>query len=255
MGLEKVLVEHGHCKEEEDKVLFVGVYDGHKGSLTSKLCADNLHKDLETRMNKARRMFGIASAQKAGSTSSITHQSLNKNWLRMVGSTAIVALVYKERIVVANAGNCRCVLSRDKVAVDLSRDHSPELEMERKRIEACHGFVENGRLYHCNREANLKVSRAIGCLIFKSKDYKKCPKVICEPEVTEVDIEHGDEFLVVASDGIWSAMSSQEVIDFVGERVQCCKGRISDVCSQLIHHCLDKEACSRDNMTVVIIKL
>ncbi|EFJ05687.1 hypothetical protein SELMODRAFT_25501, partial [Selaginella moellendorffii] len=227
MGLEKVLVEHGHCKEEEDKVLFVGVYDGHKGSLTSKLCADNLHKDLETRMNRARRIFGIASAQKAGSTSSITHQSLwdsfhamdkimengvmkstdlslsNKNWLRMVGSTAIVALVYKERIVVANAGNCRCVLSRDKVAVDLSRDHSPELEMERKRIEACHGCVENGRLYQCNREANLKVSRAIGCLIFKSKDYKKCPKVICEPEVTEVDIEHGDEFLVVASDGIW----------------------------------------------------
>ena len=42
---------------------------------------------------------------------------------RTVGSTAVVAVVGRRRIVVANCGDSRAVLSRGGVALPLSTDH------------------------------------------------------------------------------------------------------------------------------------
>lgn len=59
---------------------------------------------------------------------------------------------------VANAGDSRCVLCRDGVAVDLSVDHKPEDDSERTRIEAAGGKVTNdGRV-----NGGLNLSRALG---------------------------------------------------------------------------------------------
>ena len=48
------------------------------------------------------------------------------------GTTANVSLVYKDTIITANAGDCRSVLCRAGTALDLSVDHKPEDEEERK---------------------------------------------------------------------------------------------------------------------------
>ena len=42
---------------------------------------------------------------------------------RTVGSTAVVAVVVEEGLVVANCGDCRAVLFSGGVALALSRDH------------------------------------------------------------------------------------------------------------------------------------
>lgn len=40
------------------------------------------------------------------------------------------------------------------------------------------------------------------------------------PDVTRTELIHGaDEFLVIACDGIWNAMSSQAVVDFIYDRL------------------------------------
>ena len=43
--------------------------------------------------------------------------------VRMVGSTAVVAVVALEEVIVANCGDSRAVLGRGGEAVDLSSDH------------------------------------------------------------------------------------------------------------------------------------
>lgn len=57
----------------------------------------------------------------------------------------------------ANAGDCRCVICKDGVAMDMSEDHKPEDEAEYKRIINAGGKVSDGRVNY-----GLNLSRAIG---------------------------------------------------------------------------------------------
>ena len=58
----------------------------------------------------------------------------------------------------ANAGDSRCVLSRAGKAVEMSFDHKPEDDIERKRIEKAGGKVtSDGRV-----NGGLNLSRALG---------------------------------------------------------------------------------------------
>lgn len=53
------------------------------------------------------------------------------------GTTANVVLIEADRLIVANAGDCRAVLSRGGHAVNLSVDHKPEDVEERRWVVEC----------------------------------------------------------------------------------------------------------------------
>ena len=59
-------------------------------------------------------------------------------------------------------------------------------------------------------ESVLAVSRAVG-------DAQLMPYITADPDVIEKDIEEDDMFLVVCSDGVWDAMSNDDVAKFVVE--------------------------------------
>ena len=71
-------------------------------------------------------------------------QSLRDSGIRgieRIGSTAIVAIVDKSSLVVANLGDSRCILTKKKgKVVDLSKDQKPE--KEKKRIVRAGGSVK-----------------------------------------------------------------------------------------------------------------
>lgn len=81
------------------------------------------------------------------------------------GTTACVCLVGKDKIVVANAGDSRAVLCRAGKAVDLSVDHKPEDEVEKNRIHAAGGAIEEGRV-----NGGLNLSRALGDHAYKKNN-------------------------------------------------------------------------------------
>ena len=62
------------------------------------------------------------------------------------GSTATVVLVTPSYFICANAGDARSVLSRNKIAINLSEDHKPSNPEELARIEAADGIVFNNRV-------------------------------------------------------------------------------------------------------------
>ncbi|XP_003739466.1 probable protein phosphatase 2C 60 [Galendromus occidentalis] len=173
------------------------------------------------------------------------------------GSTAVVALLKGNLLTVANAGDSRAIICRNGKAIDMSVDHKPEDAAERMRIERAGGKITaDGRV---NRGLNL--SRAIGDHVYKqNRKFSLAEQMISPlPDVQSIVIDRKtDEFLILACDGIWNCMTSQEVCDFVSA---CYKqgDKLTDICEQLFRRCIapdtsgDGTGC--DNMTCIIVRL
>ncbi len=53
--------------------------------------------------------------------------------------------------------------------------------------------------------------------------------VYAEPELTEVQLSHSDQFLIWASDGVWEFITSQEAVDIVSQFVDRTPQEVSRV--------------------------
>ncbi|GLJ15749.1 hypothetical protein SUGI_0259200 [Cryptomeria japonica] len=150
------------------------------------------------------------------------------------GSTACVALIRDSKLIVANAGDSRCVLARKGQAIEMSQDHKPELENERERILRAGGFIHAGRV-----NGSLNLARAIGDMEFKQNKFLSADKqiVTADPDINNVDLCEDDEFIVLACDGVWDVMTSQQVVDFVRENINN-EAKLSTVCEKLLSKCL-----------------
>ncbi|KAM4593165.1 protein phosphatase 1G [Odontesthes bonariensis] len=177
------------------------------------------------------------------------------------GTTAVVGLIRGKQLIVANAGDSRCVVSERGKAVDMSYDHKPEDELELARIKNAGGKVTmDGRV-----NGGLNLSRAVGDHFYKRN--KALPPdeqmISAMPDVKVLTLNEDHDFMVIACDGIWNVLSSQEVVDFISERIkpdQNGKARpLSSIVEELLDHCLapdtsgDGTGC--DNMTCIIVTL
>lgn len=169
------------------------------------------------------------------------------------GCTAVVSLIQGNRLWVANAGDSRCVLARNGTALAMSTDHKPELPEEIARITSAGGFITDGRV-----NGNLNLSRCLGDL-----DYKTNPRLPPEqqiltaaPEIKNLQLTQGDDFMVMGCDGIWEVVNSQQCVEFVYERMateslQNIAEALCDYCLSLNPHSSNHRGC--DNMTVLIV--
>merc|ERR1712137_1424630 len=98
----------------------------------------------------------------------------------------------------------------DLIARALTRDHKPNLDDEKARIEKNGGKVifdgyANHRVYVKNkRHPELNMSRCIGDLL----GHEQCG-LSCEPEVLELDLKDDDKILLPCSDGVWEFITLQ----------------------------------------------
>ncbi|XP_065865771.1 probable protein phosphatase 2C 60 isoform X2 [Euphorbia lathyris] len=169
------------------------------------------------------------------------------------GSTACVAVIRNTQLIVANAGDSRCVISRKGQAYNLSKDHKPDLEVEKDRILKAGGFIQVGRV-----NGSLNLARAIGDAELKQNRSLPPEKqiVTANPDINIVELCDDDEFLVLACDGIWDCMSSQQLVDYVKEQLNS-ESRLSGVCEKVFDRCLAPTAGGEgcDNMTMILIQL
>ncbi|XP_070981280.1 protein phosphatase 1G-like isoform X2 [Oncorhynchus clarkii lewisi] len=175
------------------------------------------------------------------------------------GTTAVVALIRGKQLIVANAGDSRCVVSEKGKAIDMSYDHKPEDELELARIKNAGGKVTmDGRV-----NGGLNLSRAIGDHFYKrNKALGPEEQMISSmPDVKVLTLNPEHDFMVIACDGIWNVMSSQDVVDFVSQKIKPDASGVarplSSIVEELLDHCLapdtsgDGTGC--DNMTCIII--
>mgnify|MGYP000423871651 FL=1 len=148
------------------------------------------------------------------------------------------------KLLVANAGDCRAVLSRRGKAVDLSRDHKPYCVKERSRIEALGGYVDDGYL-----NGLLGVARALGDWHMDGLKGVGGP-LSAEPDVKQTVLSREDEFLIIGCDGLWDVFSSQLAIDFARRRLQQ-HNDPERCCRELVAEALRRD--SGDNLTVIVV--
>ncbi|PKA54506.1 putative protein phosphatase 2C 33 [Apostasia shenzhenica] len=138
------------------------------------------------------------------------------------GTTAVTLVKQGQDLVIGNVGDSRAVLgTRDSndclVAVQLTVDLKPNLPKEAERIKRHRGRVfaledepEVARIWLPNNDTpGLAMARAFGdfCL----KDFG----LISIPDISYRRICENDEFIVLATDGIWDVLSNEEVVGIV----------------------------------------
>ncbi|KAJ7250891.1 PP2C-domain-containing protein [Mycena haematopus] len=240
---------------KEDTNTFFAVYDGHGGSTVATFAGQNVHKRLVT--EEAYKEAQYNEALKRAFLGTDEDLLANPAHARdPSGATAVAALVTKDKIYVANAGDSRSVLSVKGEVKPLSFDHKPSNEVEKTRISGAGGYIEYGRV-----NGNLALSRALGDFEFK-KNYNMTPEkqmITADPDITCHDITDEDEFLVLACDGIWDCLSSQQVVNFI--RYQVSEGKdLTEIGEMMCEHCLAPDTSSGagigcDNMTIMIVAL
>ncbi|TYH21436.1 hypothetical protein ES288_A04G044200v1 [Gossypium darwinii] len=155
------------------------------------------------------------------------------------GSTAVTAILINcQKLVIANVGDSRAVISKNGVAKQLSVDHEPA--SERESIENRGGFVSNFPGDVARVDGQLAVARAFG-----DKSLKK--HLTSEPDVSIETIDEDTDLIILASDGLWKVMSNQEAVDAI-------KG-IKDARSAAKH--LTEEAVkrnSKDDISIIVVK-
>ncbi|KAL1532267.1 protein-serine/threonine phosphatase [Salvia divinorum] len=204
-------------------VHYFGVYDGHGGSHFSTICKEKMHGIFKDELL----LGGPATAIQIGADESLLqetwrvvisrvfartervalrtctcgsegfHCTCDRSSLNYSGTTAVAVLLTEHHIVVGNCGDSRAVLYRAGQIVPLSSDHKPERADEKARIEASGGKVVSTDTDRV--QGVLAMSRAIGDVFLK-------PHVISEPDMTFTRRDGEDEFVILASDGMWDVI-------------------------------------------------
>jgi len=142
------------------------------------------------------------------------------------GSTCVSVIFTPERLIVPNIGDSRAVLARfdqstgKYKAIDLSRDHKPTEKDEAKRIYENDGriqpFTEDGEFVGPQR-VWIKEEEVPGLAMTRSFGDRVAATVgvMSEPEIKEFNFDENDKYMIIASDGIWEFISSQECIDMI----------------------------------------
>ncbi|TYH41112.1 hypothetical protein ES332_D12G294200v1 [Gossypium tomentosum] len=256
-----VKVGLGFMVKGGEKFDFYGVYDGHGGSGVAEECKERLHKVLVEEIVVEEGGNGIDWGRTMKRSFEKMDEEVSRGMLgeEMVGSTAVVAVVGNGKVVVANCGDSRAVLSRGGVAVALSFDHKPEGPAGLERIEAA-----GGRVINWNGHRVLGVLATSRSIVHAGDGYLK-PFVICKPEVNIRELTDRDEFLILASDGLWDVVSNKVACQVVRK---CLNSRVRRESIAIVDGNRNRAAGaaavlvelamargSKDNISVIVIEL
>ena len=188
------------------------------------------------------------------------------------GCTACVVLLKDKELFLANAGDSRAVMAQKQIqpfgpaqcvykSVDLTVDQNPDSPGEQERIESMGGFVSpppeeglSARVWLDSqfRQFGLAMSRSIGDHAVKSVGVIACPVV------THYEITPDDDFIIIATDGVWEFLSSQQAVDLVAQELENGKGS-SEACQCLIEAAAamwhEHEGDYRDDITALVVRV
>lgn len=238
--------------DNDKKKAFFAVFDGHQSDEAARYCSANLFSEFQKASLSMNGNYVDAFVDSFRSLDAIICKKYHFS-----GSTANCVFITKDKIYCANAGDCRAVVCRGGTPIQLSDDHKPTLKSEEMRITNAGCQVENGRV-----NMRLAVSRAFGDVEFKDNDKLswKDQAITALPDVKCFDTDPSDEFIILACDGIWDAVSNEEACKLVKSLLQSQADRgssdISLVCEHFLDKCLAPSNTAKmgtDNMSIIIV--
>ena len=185
------------------------------------------------------------------------------------GTTCVIVIQLEEHIICANTGDSRAIIVFDENHDDnlvnskiypLSYDCKPELPNELARIIAYGGCVERAydvenaecgpfRVWAKDKDyPGLAMSRSIGDM-----DAKKIG-VIPNPQIVEYTIDHSSKYLILASDGIWEFIDSEDAMKYSNKYY--IRNDPIGLCHDLSKRATalwEKNDCIIDDITVLVV--
>ncbi|CAO3647711.1 unnamed protein product [Mucor hiemalis] len=192
-------------RSKEDECIFA-LFDGSKhpksGCRLTKQLNDMLTTQFTKELGSIKSDDTIVSAVRRvflGLEQSLGSSNVDKN----SGASAVMCYISGTKLYVANVGDALAVISRNNgQAFEITQKHIPLNPSEVSRIRAAGGHVSNSGLL--NNELN--VSRSFG-------HFHLIPVVNCNPFVSTIDLAENDEFVIMASRGLWDKMTYQTAVD------------------------------------------
>lgn len=242
----------GGCHNDIAKVNYYGIYDGHGGRFVSKFLSNNLPQFFISKGVKY--PLEVAYVNKVYDEVQKILATKHKKDAFECGSTCLVVCHFKDEhgqdfINVMNTGDCRSVMCRGGIATPLTLDHKPDLPYERSRILKLGGEITKEENSSTWRVGYLSVSRSFG-------DLESSKYVTHRPDIYKYKITKKDRFIVIACDGLWDVMSSEEVVDYVLRN--CYDSDMKhinqkvNIAKQLANIAIKERNC-RDNVTCIVV--
>ncbi|XP_059804016.1 protein phosphatase 1K, mitochondrial-like [Hypanus sabinus] len=199
--------------ELSDGLFCVAVFDGHGGTDAAEFCSRYIGQYIQHNLQSEVNLENVLLKSFLQIDRDFTDNTCDSGEATLFtsGTTATVALLKEESLLmVANVGDSPAILCREGKAEQLTEDHTPRRQDERKRIKECGGFIDWSFATNPYVNGRLAMTRSIGDVDLKPYG------VTAEPEVKTVELEHTkDCFLVLTTDGVSAIMEPQEVCDVV----------------------------------------
>ncbi|KAJ1653825.1 cysteinyl-tRNA synthetase [Dispira simplex] len=133
---------------------------------------------------------------------------LNINSDHRLGAGALMAYFVNTTVYIANVGNILAVVSRNGAAKLLATKHTPANASEVRRIRSIGGYISQQGLV----QGELEVTRSFGY-------FHLLPFVNANPSIEQMEVSEEDEFIIIASRGLWEHLSYQTAVD-VARRIE-----------------------------------
>eukprot|EP00443_Scrippsiella_acuminata_P126509 CAMPEP_0115583130 /NCGR_PEP_ID=MMETSP0272-20121206/6014_1 /TAXON_ID=71861 /ORGANISM="Scrippsiella trochoidea, Strain CCMP3099" /LENGTH=367 /DNA_ID=CAMNT_0003018133 /DNA_START=70 /DNA_END=1174 /DNA_ORIENTATION=+ len=174
------------------------------------------------------------------------------------GTTATMAMHRDGALYIGHVGDSRAVLAKRRCggelrAEDLTEDHKPTCESERRRIQAAGGQVRrldgdiphrvflSGKMY-----PGLAMTRSIGDTVGVTAG------VTSNPDVRALKVQRDWRFLLLCSDGIWEFITSQEAVDIIGKYPASeVQKAVDSLASEAWNRWIQEEGDVVDDITVI----
>jgi protein phosphatase 1L len=233
-----------------------GVYDGHAGSRCAEFLAHTLGPVVATALETP------AFAENPDKVLCERFLALDEQFCQFAnhqglqdGSSALLAVVERDpvsglttRAWFANSGDSRAIVVRRSGTVkQMNRELSPYLADERKRVEDEGGFIKFVQnAYAPMQEGTMRVNGVLA-MTRAFGNYSLKPFVTAKPEVTVRNLRKDDQFICLASDGLWETVSNDEAGEYL------LKFGAATGAQRLAQLALQRG--SMDNITVLAVRL
>ena len=138
-------------------------------------------------------------------------------------------MIQNNKCIVANVGDSRLVVYRNKKVFFCSEDHKPGSNIEKERISKAGGKIYQTPslfpLYQNGKEieipwrvlpGRLSVSRTFGDVEAKEEKFGGNKNVVVAlPDITEIELNDEFNFIILGCDGIFDVLSNEEILECV----------------------------------------
>ena len=265
-------------------ISYFSIFDGHAGKKCSEFLKKTFYEYLisspffpDEPIKAIRESFKKAESQ----FYHIAYDPKTKTLLDQSGSCALIMLIVNNELYSINLGDSRALYSYDtgKFLLQITRDHKPNDEVEKRRIEKYGGKVyyankiqKNGKEIELKEEyfgkgftfpyrvspGGLAVARTIGDFYAKLPELGGIRGLVSpDPCINVLRIDQKSDFLIMGCDGIYDRLDNDRIFKKIWEYKK--KGKtindIHNLCGQItdaiIKYSMEKD--SVDNVSFIFV--